>query len=122
MKFWTGVITDKLAESKAFYVKLFGCEVLFEEDWFVLLKLGPSELGFLRPDMEGQNALFQKAYRGDGMWITVEVEDASAECERIRRLDEPIVQELRDEAWGDRHFVLKDPNGIGVDVVQRIGG
>ena len=32
MKFWTGVITEKLTESKSFYVNLFGCEVLFEED------------------------------------------------------------------------------------------
>lgn len=27
---------------------------------------------------------------------------------------------LRDEPWGDRHFVVVDPNGIGVDVVQRL--
>lgn len=121
MKFWTGVITEKLAESKAFYVNLFGCEVLFEEEWFVLLQLGPSELGFLRPEMEGQHPLFQTAHPGHGMWITVEVADAAAECQRIQKLGQPIVQELRDEVWGDRHFVLQDPNGIGVDVVQRIG-
>ena len=120
MKLWTGVISEKLIESKLFYVNLFGCEVLFEEDWFVLLKLGPSEIGFLRPDMEGQHPLFQKAHPGHGTWITVEVEDAAAEYERIQKLGQPIEQDLRDEAWGDRHFVLKDPNGIGVDVVQRI--
>jgi len=29
MKFWTGVITEKVQESKDFYVRLFGCEVLY---------------------------------------------------------------------------------------------
>lgn len=25
--------------------------------------------------------------------------------------------ELRDEPWGDRHFAIVDPNGIGIDFV-----
>jgi uncharacterized glyoxalase superfamily protein PhnB len=28
---------------------------------------------------------------------------------------------LRDEPWGDRHFAVVDPNGIGVDVLQQRG-
>lgn len=24
---------------------------------------------------------------------------------------------IRDEPWGDRHFAIKDPNGIGIDIV-----
>ncbi|MEW4455061.1 VOC family protein [Bremerella sp. JC817] len=120
MKLWCGVVTEKIAESKAFYTQLFGCEILFEEDWFVLLKLGTSEIGFLLPGMEGQHPLFQRAYAGEGMWITIDVTDAQAELARFTSLGQAIEQPLRDEPWGDRHFVLRDPNGIGVDVVQRI--
>ena len=25
--------------------------------------------------------------------------------------------EIRDEPWGDRHFAILDPNGIGIDIV-----
>jgi uncharacterized glyoxalase superfamily protein PhnB len=25
--------------------------------------------------------------------------------------------ELRDEPWGDRHFAIVDPNGVGIDIV-----
>ena len=32
----------------------------------------------------------------------------------------PIVVSLRNEAWGDRHFSIVDPNGIGIDIVTRI--
>ena len=27
-----------------------------------------------------------------------------------------IEVELREEPWGDRHFAVVDPNGIGVDI------
>lgn len=124
MKFWSGVITEKVQESKAFYVRLFGCEVLYEgeDGWVVLLKLGDSELGFMKPGLELQAAIFRPAFQGQGIWIVVDVEDANAEYRRIQALGVPIEVRLRDEPWGDRHFVVVDPNGIGVDVVQRLGG
>jgi len=25
--------------------------------------------------------------------------------------------EIRNEPWGDRHFAIVDPNGIGIDIV-----
>ena len=35
----------------------------------------------------------------------------------IKASGTPIAVELRDEPWGDRHFAIVDPNGIGVDIV-----
>lgn len=54
MKFWFGVVTEKVYESKDFYTCVFGCEVVYEgeDGWFVLLKLGDSELGFMQPGMD----------------------------------------------------------------------
>lgn len=123
MKFWTGVITDKVQESKDFYVRLFGCEVLYEGEggWFVLLGLGGSELGFMLPGQASQAPVFRAAYPGQGMWVTVDVDDADYEYTRLKALGVAIDVPLRDEPWGDRHFFVVDPNGIGVDVVQRGG-
>lgn len=123
MKLWTGIVTDKVQQSKDFYTGLFGCEVLHEEEggWFVLLRLGDSELGFMKPNQGSQAAVFRPAFEGRGVWIAVEVEDADAEYKRMQALGVPIEVDLRDEPWGDRHFVVVDPNGIGVDVVQRVG-
>lgn len=64
MKFWSGVVTEKLNESKEFYVRLFGCEVVYDSDWFVLLQLGPSELGFMQSGLETQSPIFRSASRG----------------------------------------------------------
>lgn len=120
MKIWSGVITDKVEESKDFYVSLFGCEVIYEGDnnWFVLLKLGESELGFMKPGLRSQATIYRAAFQGQGVWIAIDVDDVDAEYQRIKSLGTLIEADIRDEPWGDRHFVVVDPNGIGVDVVQ----
>jgi uncharacterized glyoxalase superfamily protein PhnB len=121
MKLWSGVVTDKVQESKDFYVRLFGCKVIFEGEggWFVLLQLGDSEIGFMKPNLESQATIFRPKFQGKGIWFAIDVSDVDAEYKRIRAMGVPIEAALRDEPWGDRHFVVVDPNGIGVDVVQR---
>ena len=123
-KIYTGIITHKLEESKAFYMKNFGFKVKFENDWFVLLHTGGEtdfQLAFMLPDQPTQAPVFQKVYKGQGMWITVEVDDVDQAYEEIKSMYLPIETELRDEPWGERHFTIIDPNGIGVDVVSYIG-
>lgn len=120
MKIWSGIVTEKVQESKAFYVRLFGCKVLYEADWIVLLELNGSELGFMKPNLDFQAPIFRAPFQGHGVWLVVDVDDAAAELQRIEALGVPIQVSLRDEPWGDRHFCIVDPNGIGVDVVQRM--
>jgi catechol 2,3-dioxygenase-like lactoylglutathione lyase family enzyme len=122
MKTWTGIVTDKVQASKEFYTQLFGAELLYEGEggWFVLLKIGESELGFMQPGLATQAPIFRAAFSGEGLWIAIDVDDAEAELHRLSRLGAPIAFDLRDEPWGDRHFVVRDPNGIGVDIVQRL--
>ena len=116
---YPGFNTTRLAESKAFYTQHFGFEAIFEDDWFILLKRGDYELGFMLPQLPQQNPLFQPAF-GGGSWLAFETDDAEAEYARLQQANVPIVAAIRDEAWGDRHFVIEDPNGIGVDVYQRM--
>ena len=55
------------------------------------------------------------------MLLNVEVDDVDAEWERL------VVREglhpelaLRDEAFGQRHFIVADPSGVLVDVITEI--
>ncbi|NJN69350.1 MAG: hypothetical protein HC801_02940 [Nitrospira sp.] len=57
--------------------------VLWEAVWFVLLKLGESELGFLLPSQPSQVPIFQHAFSGHGLWVTIEVPDVDAEHNRL---------------------------------------
>ena len=120
MKLWSGVVTENVVDSKEFYVRLFGCNVLYDSDWFVLLQLGGGELGFMLPGLDTQAPLFRSRFDGNGLWITIDVDDVDAEYARIKDMGLSIEVELRDEPWGDRHFAIIDPNGIGVDIVQHI--
>ena len=56
----------------------------------------------------------------DTVRVTVETEDVDALHQRACALGVEIVYALRDEPWGQRHFMAKDPNGLLVDVVQLI--
>lgn len=92
-----------------------------EDGWFVLLQLGGSELGFMKPGQPSQAPRFRGAFQGQEMWVSVDVDDVDAVYRRIQALGMPMELDLRDEPWGNRHFVVVDPNGIGVDVVQHRG-
>lgn len=119
MKMNAGIITEKLAETKAFYTSILGFGITFENEFYVLMHT-PDEgthLSFLLPDHPTQKPIFQSAYTGKGVYLTIEVEDVDAEYKRIKALNIPIEIELRREPWGDRHFAIVDPNGVGIDIV-----
>lgn len=119
MKMNAGIVTPKLNESKKFYQEVLGFGVVFENDFYLLLHTPnkQAELSFLLPNHPTQQALFQPAFKGEGVFLTIEVADVDAAYEKIKSLSVPIIIELRDEPWGDRHFAIQDPNGIGIDIV-----
>jgi len=119
MKLNAGVITEKLAETKDFYLKNLGFGVTFENEFYLLLHTPnrQAELSFLMPDHPTQQPIFQKAFTGQGMYLTLEVQDVDQLYKKIKDKGVPIAVELRNEPWGDRHFAIVDPNGIGIDLV-----
>ena len=120
MKLNAGIITPKLKETKQFYQRVLNFSIRFENEWFVLLETpgGSDQLSFLQPGHPSQQPVFQEPFAGKGMYLTIEVEDVEEEYKRIRSLNIPIEVELRTEEWGDRHFAIVDPNGIGIDIVK----
>lgn len=54
------------------------------------------------------------------MILTVEVSDAAAVFERLRDGGAPIVHPVTDEDWGQRRFMIRDPAGVLVDIVEQI--
>lgn len=119
MKLNAGIITGKLAESKAFYTQYLGFGVSFENEFYLLLHTPGKqfELSFLLPNHPGQQALFHKPFTGQGMYLTIEVEDVDKVYKEIKKKGISIKIDIRNEPWGDRHFAIEDPNGIGIDIV-----
>ena len=115
------LMTDRVAESRDFYAGLLGMRIAFEADWYVQL-LSPTtpaaQLGIVDSGHESVPPGF--AGTPAGVLVTIEVDDVDAVHERAQADRLPIALSLRDEDWGQRHFITRDPNGLAVDVVQVI--
>lgn len=119
MKLNAGIITDKIEETKSFYMNVLDFGISFENDFYLLLhtKDKSAQLSFLKPNHPSQKPIFQTAFSGKGVYLTIEVANVDVLYQKIKGKQIPIAIELRDEPWGDRHFAIVDPNGIGIDIV-----
>ncbi|MAU71072.1 MAG: glyoxalase [Pseudozobellia sp.] len=119
MKLNAGIVTEKMAESKEFYSGLLGFGVTFENEFYLLMHTPnkSAELAFLLPNHPSQQPLFHDKFEGRGMFLTIEVDNVDQLYEVFKNKGVEIKIPIRDEPWGDRHFAIEDPNGIGIDVV-----
>lgn len=119
MKLNAGIITTKIAATKEFYTKTLGFGVTFENEFYLLLHTPNQEasISFLLPDHPTQQALFQKPFQNQGVYLTIEVENVDEVYKEMKAKNVDIKIELRNEPWGDRHFAIADPNGVGIDIV-----
>ncbi|TDB84008.1 glyoxalase/bleomycin resistance/extradiol dioxygenase family protein [Actinomadura sp. KC216] len=120
--FYPVICTPRLQESHRFYTELLGFDTTFEADWYVSLRrpgTSPYELALL----DYTHPTLPDAYRTpvQGLLLNFEVEDVDAEWERL------VVQgglqpelRLRSEDFGQRHFIIADPNGVLIDVITPI--
>lgn len=116
------LMTDRLEESRSFYAELLDLDLAFESDWFAqLISTGTdqAQMGMVAADHESIPANFRNP-AGTGLLVTVEVEDVDSVYERAVAAEAPVELSLRDEERGQRHFIVRDPNGIAVDVVKVI--
>jgi uncharacterized glyoxalase superfamily protein PhnB len=52
------------------------------------------------------------------MYLTIEVDDVDKVYADLKKKNIEIKIDIRNEPWGDRHFAIQDPNGIGIDIVK----
>ena len=120
-QYYPVIMTRDVAGTAAFYRAHFRFEPAFEADWYVHLQSTEDprvNLGIV----EGGHPSVPEAYRGaaGGLLINFEVEDVDAEYARVESAGLPIALTLRDEPFGQRHFMVADPNGVLVDVITPI--
>jgi catechol 2,3-dioxygenase-like lactoylglutathione lyase family enzyme len=120
MKLNAGIITTKLTETKNFYTDVLGFGVTFENEFYLLMHTPDksAEISFLLPDHPSQQPLFHKAFQGQGIYLTLEVDDVDKLYAQLKNKKTEIKIDIRNEPWGDRHFAIQDPNGIGIDIVK----
>ncbi|WP_084957295.1 VOC family protein [Thermoactinospora rubra] len=120
--FYPVVCTSRLRESHDFYTRLLGFETTFEADWYVSLRR-PGPPAYELALLDHTHPTLPEGYRepARGLLLNFEVEDVDAEWERLvlREGLRPEL-ELRSEDFGQRHFIVPDPNGVLIDVITPI--
>jgi len=103
--------SDRLAESRGFYVDLLGFEVGMDMDWIVT---------FVSPQNPTAqvSVLSRDATAAVVPGMSVEVDDVDAVHEEALRRGLEIVHPITDEPWGVRRFFVRDPNGVVVNVMS----
>jgi len=113
--------SEAFAASRDFYVTMFDLVVSVElDDWY--LQLMPESdttlnIGFVKPDHElfaGRTSP-AGAY---GLVLTIHVDDVDEAYARAKNLGAEIAAEIRNEEYGQRHFVVADPNGLLLNVMS----
>ncbi len=101
--------SDRPAETRDFFVELLGFDVAMDLGWVVTVasKSQPS----VQVNVIGND---DPAAPG----ISVEVDDVDAVHSAALQRGEEIVYPLRDEDWGVRRFMLREPSGTVVNVLS----
>ncbi len=115
------VMTAAVAETAAFYVRHFDFQPLFEADWYVHLQ-SRTDRAINLAILDGQHPTIPAQGRGQvaGLLLNFEVEDCDAEYARLKTEGLPILLDIRDEDFGQRHFITADPNGVLIDIIKPI--
>ncbi|MGR6874732.1 VOC family protein [Pseudomonas sp. HK3] len=117
MRILTNICSDDLQKSKAFYVELLGFTVKYDSDWYVQLcspEDSEIEYGIIQRDHE----LVPKEYQTSptGMYVTFVVDNVDTIYEKALKMGLTIIQAPKNEFYGQRRFLAKDPNGCLVDI------
>lgn len=101
-----------------FYRQVFGLDTTFESDWYISLRCGQSELAIIAHDHESIPAEARVLPRG--VLLNIELDDVDAIHVQVIGMGLEPVLPLRDEPWGQRHFIIEGPDGVLVDVIRPI--
>jgi catechol 2,3-dioxygenase-like lactoylglutathione lyase family enzyme len=101
--------SERAGETRDFFTELLGFEVAMDLDWVVTLT---------SPENPTAQVTIISNDDPAAPGISVGVDDVDAVHARALELDLEIVYPLRDEEWGVRRFMLREPGGTMVNVVS----
>jgi catechol 2,3-dioxygenase-like lactoylglutathione lyase family enzyme len=118
----TNICSDRFAESRDFYVTLLGFDVSYDSDWYVQLR-SPSNKELECGIIFRSHSLIPQEYQTapSGMYVTFVVPEVDLVYEKALSMGLRIVQELRNEFYGQRRFLTVDPNGCLIDICSPFG-
>lgn len=115
------IMTGDVAGTSDFYCRHLGFEPLFSSDWYVHLQSRDNP-GVALAVLDGDHETIPVEGRGSssGLLLNFEVDDPDSLYETFSGAGLPILKQICDEDFGQRHFITSDPNGILIDIIKPI--
>lgn len=105
------VFDEDPGRTRSFYTDVFQLDTAMDMGWIATLAAPENR--------SAQISIFQPGAEDDrDPFLSIEVDDVDSVHARVRELGYEVVYELRDEDWGVRRFMLRDPAGRVVNVLS----
>ena len=120
------IYTEKFKETLTFYKNL-GFEPQEEAFGFrkmngfvpLALKSNPGYVLYVcEANSSAVSALFHPPFRGEGLILQVVTDDVESMYRVLHELGADIALPLQDDGGNGRHFAVRDPNGIVIDIAE----
>lgn len=113
--------TDDVRGTADFYVKFFNFVPAFEADWYVhLTQKNQPEISLAVLDCRHESVPEAGRKPAQGLLLNFETDDVDEEYQRLCEAGAKVLLPLRDEDWGQRHFIIQGPGGVMIDVIKNI--
>jgi predicted enzyme related to lactoylglutathione lyase len=110
------VVTDRLAETKAFYVDKAGFKIQHDMDGYLQVIYGDAdgpELAFAASESEVLGKM--PRFGGEGIIVSIPTPDADRKAREMESRGVKLMGEPVTRPWGWRSFMTTDPNGVILD-------
>jgi catechol 2,3-dioxygenase-like lactoylglutathione lyase family enzyme len=115
------LLSADVGAAAQFYCDHLGFTPLYASDWYVHLQSAEDPAVNLAIIDHNHDTIPAPAKgRTGGVILNFEVKDADAHHARLTSAGLTILQGIRDEAFGQRHFIAAAPDGVLIDVIRPI--
>ncbi len=115
------ILTKDVQATCRFYVEYFRFASKFESDWYVHLQSNEDErVNLAILDCHHDTVPEMAKSPVSGLILNFEVEDVDKEYQRVKANNLPMILDIQDEDFGQRHFIIADPNGVLIDIIKPI--
>ena len=117
MRILTNICSNDLNKSRDFYTQLLDLKVKYDSDWYIQL-CSPDDCEIEYGIIKRDHQLVPKEYQNlpTGMYVTFVVKNVDLVYQKALDQGLNIIQEPRNEFYGQCRFLVKDPNGCLVDI------
>jgi len=118
MNLYPIVTTLVPVECRDFYQKVLDARIVFQTDWYVHLKIGSWEIGFLKPNPPQRLPVFQHARPSSGLTLAIEVPDVRATYRQLGARGIEALGKPTEFPNGELAFSVMDPAGVILNFVE----